>query len=370
MKLILLIMISLNFNQLIPANPNRNLFIIDNEDSVLTVEKIWERNLDNETTTDILLSDNKLFISFSGGLVNCFDLNGNEKWSAELIGNIHNNSVHYKDLFLSATDEGDLYSINANNGEILQVLGIGDAITSSLSLIDLPNQGYTSKGVVFGTSSGNIFCYDIFSFELIWQRTISKNKIVSTPLIINDKIIFIDSHHSLYCVNTKSGVLIWNYLFSERIDSTLTGIPIHIQNKIISLTPRKEIIAIDQLSGKKIWNTKSLLIRTSNALNLFNDEIFFIDEKNNMIFISAKDGKEVSKTGIKDKAIINYLYDQNDQISIIVFSDNSIFRITREKKLENILNMDDQISSIKVLSGNNFIIKTFNGKIIFYKISD
>ena len=85
---------------------------------------------------------------------------------AEVLGSVKNNTVLYKDLFLVATNVGDLYSINSNNGEVVQVIGVGENITTDLSLIDLTNNNYKSKAIVFGTDKGNIFCYDIFSFRV------------------------------------------------------------------------------------------------------------------------------------------------------------------------------------------------------------
>lgn len=339
-------------------------------DSTTKAQIVWEINFENESTTGLIISEGKLFINFTDGLVYCLDMNGKEKWATEMIGNVHNNSLHYKDLFLAATDEGDLYSINANNGEVLQVLGIGEEITSNLSLIDLPAKGYISKAVVFGTSSGNIYCYDIFTFELIWKHNLTKNKILSTPLVLNDKIIFIDSSASVYCINTKSGVLIWNYISSANLDFPVIGIPIHAQDKIISLSSQKEIFALDQLSGKKIWSTKPISLKASTQISLLKDELIFIDEKNNLIFLSIKDGKERFKIEFKEKIISYYVFDNNGDLSLIAFSDNSIYKITSDKKSEWILDMgDDSVSSLKILDEKSFLVKTSNGKITLYKIS-
>jgi outer membrane protein assembly factor BamB len=340
-------------------------------DSTIKAQTVWEINFDDESTTDLVVSEGKLFINFTDGLLYCLDMNGKEKWAAELIGTVHNNSLHYKDLFLAATDEGDLYSINANNGEVLQVIGIGEEITSNLSLIDLPAKGYVNKAVVFGTASGNIYCYDIFTFELIWKHNLTKKKILSTPLVLYDKLIFIDSFYSIFCINAKSGVLIWNYISSANSDLPINRIPIQTQNKIFSLTSKKEIISVDQLSGKKIWSTKPISLKASHQISLLKDELFFIDEKNNLIFLSTKDGKETARIEFKGKIFSNYIFDWNDDLSVIAFSDNSIYRITSDKKPERILDVsEDFVSSLKVLNENSFLVKTSNGKITLYKLSE
>lgn len=337
-------------------------------DSINTLEKIWEINFSDETTTDLLVSDNKIFISFSNGLVYCFDDKGKEKWVTEIIGNINNNSVHYKDLFLAVTDAGDLYSINANNGEILQVLGTGEDITTDLQLIDLPNPGYVSKGVIFGTANGNVYCYDIFSFELIWKGNLSNKKIASTPLVLRDKIVFIDSKFSLFCVNSKSGALIWNYLNSSTEELPVIGFPFISDNMVITLTAQNEILAIDQLSGKKIWITKPITKKPFTGLSFNQKEVFYFDEKGILVFINVKDGKESFKIDSGKKEISNYIFDSNFNLDIIAFSDNSVYKLSGDKKIEPLIRLDDMVTSIKVLSEKNFLIKTLNGTVTFFEI--
>lgn len=339
-------------------------------DSISIVEKIWELNFNDETTTDLLISDNKFFITFTNGLVYCFDFNGKEKWVTEIIGNINHNSVHYKDLFLAVTDVGDLYSINANNGEILQVLGIGENITTDLQLIDLPNPGYVSKGVIFGTETGTVYCYDIFSFELIWKEKISNNKITSSPLVIRDKIVFIDSYSSLFCVNSKSGSLIWNYLNSSATEVAIIGVPFILDKWIITLTAQNEILALDQLSGKRIWISKPLIIRPFTGLSSNQKELFYLDEKGVMVFISPKDGKESFKIDSGKKDFSNYIFDSGYGLHLIAFSDYTIYKLTNDKKL-NLLNIiDDNVTSIKVLSEKSFLIKTLNGIVTFFQLNN
>lgn len=125
-----------------------------------SIQKLREISNNTISSTNILTAPNWFYYASDSGIVYCYDYAGNQKWIAEVLGVIKGNPILYKDLLLIATVEGDLYSINSNNGEILQVVGIGESITSDLSLIEISSSKTKIIGVALGTSEGNVFCYD------------------------------------------------------------------------------------------------------------------------------------------------------------------------------------------------------------------
>jgi len=266
MKLCIEILISLIFLFSINVsayNPINNSKSIDSsfttQDS--SIQKIWEIDNNSLSSTKMLVSSNWIYYTLDSGLVYCDDLAGNNKWTAEVMGMITGNSVLYKDLFLVPTVSGDLYSINSNNGEILQVVGIGEDITSDLSLIEITTANTKNIGVVLGTSEGNVFCYDAFTFEMLWKNNITNSSIISEPLVEDDKIILLNSKSSLYYINSKSGSLIWKYEFSDNENLNQKDYPLCDGKNVFSLSPEGKLFAVDLLLGKKTWsaNTKDLL---------------------------------------------------------------------------------------------------------------
>ncbi|HQJ47460.1 MAG TPA: hypothetical protein PK195_12475, partial [Ignavibacteriaceae bacterium] len=132
-----------------------------------TYKQIIRINYNSTSTTKLNLADNRIYITIDNGLLYLIDFTGKEKFVSEIFGDVKSNPILYRDLFLVATVGGDLYSINSNNGEVIQVAGIGENITSDLNVIDLDK---TIKSVVFGTSKGRILSYDAFTFEIIWNK--------------------------------------------------------------------------------------------------------------------------------------------------------------------------------------------------------
>lgn len=335
-------------------------------DSLL--QKLWEIDRKNNSSTEIILANDKLFSCSDDGSVYCYDMKGKEKWANDLMGSIKNNAVQYKDIFLSATVEGDIYSINSNNGEVIQVLGIGENITTDLSLIDLTNFSYQSKGVVFGTSEGNIFCYDIYTFELIWKLNISKHLLIAKPEVSGDKIIIIDSFASLYCVSAKSGTLIWKYEFKSNENFDFKKLPLCDGKTVFTLTPNHELIAIDLLLGEKIWSTPELKIVNSISFYDGKQNLILLDKQGIIMILSAKDGKEIQKIELKKLDVFSFQYEELDNFKLIGFSDGAVYRIEINKIITELISANNvAITSLKIISDKNFIVSKSNGIITSYK---
>lgn len=335
-----------------------------------TVQKVWEVNNDTTSSSGLVLSDNKIYSTLDDGLIYCYDLNGKEKCVAEVFGDLKNNTVQYKDLLLVSTVAGDLYSINANNGDVVQVMGIGENITTRLQLIDIINAGYKSKAVVFGTESGTIYCYDIFSFELIWKVSPNKYPLVSNPISIDDKIFFKDSVSTIYSVNSKTGLLIWKHDFdkNESGNENQNSFILTEGKDIILLSPLGEVVAIDLLNGKIHWSTKNLEVIPQIQISNDKQRLILLSKKGEIIFLSSKDGKKISQIDLKNENITSFCYDDTDSFSLLSLSDGSVFKIDDKFILHPILNLEKTfINTIKILTDDQFIMSTQDGRILLYK---
>ena len=336
----------------------------------MSLTKVFEKEYYSSSNTLSINSNNRIYTLLNNALLYLNDFKGKELFATELIGRINNNLVLYKDLLLAATVEGDLYSINSNNGEILQVVGIGEQITSDLSVIETANGNTKIIGVVFGTSLGNIFCYNAFTFELLWKKYISKNSIISKPDIANDKIVFINSNSSLYCVNSKTGSLNWKFEFSDNRNSYANNYPISDGKNIFSLSPDGNLVAIDVLLGKKIWS-----INTKGMLNQFyisadKQKLFFLNSSGLMLIYSAKDGKELAKLDFIKSNLFSFIIEENSENIFAGFSDGSFYNIDAKFNYKQLISPTQiPITSINVIRKDEFIIKDINGKITFYKIN-
>jgi len=338
-----------------------------NYDSSIT--KSLDIELKSSSKSKNLISDNRLYTLFDNGLIYLFDFSGKEKFVTELIGRTENNPALYKDLILTATFEGDLYSINSNNGEVLQVVGIGENITSDISLSEIDIQNQKIIGGLLGTINGNIFCYDAFTFEQLWKNDISKAPITSNPLVVNDKVIFINSNSSLYCVNSKSGSIIWKYEFADKQNFPINFSILSDGKNVFSISHDGNLLGIDLLLGKKNWSVNIKDMLDQFYISTDKEKLFLINKEGMMSIFSTKDGKEIGKIDFKKTNLFSFIITEMQDQSLIGFSDGSLNSFN-SKFIERQLISPDQIpiTSINIISKNEFSVKNYFGKITFYKI--
>ena len=110
-------------------------------------------------------------------------------WEFETNGTIYSNPIIEKDLAIAATNEGELFTININTGDLFQVIGIGETITSDIALVDIEYKSMNTKGICFGTAEGNFYCYELYSLELIWWNNGTKKLINSSVISTKGKAI-------------------------------------------------------------------------------------------------------------------------------------------------------------------------------------
>ncbi|HRP91606.1 MAG TPA: PQQ-binding-like beta-propeller repeat protein [Ignavibacteriaceae bacterium] len=356
---------SVSLSELKKSNVTIDEQIIDSK-----LAKSFKLEFNSSSSLKNLAADNRLYTVLDNGLIYLNDFKGKEKFVTELIGTIKTNPVLYKDLILASTFEGDLYSINSNNGEVLQVVGIGENITSDIALTEIEITNSKQIGALLGTVDGNIFCYDAFTFEQLWKNNISKFPIIAAPLVINDKVVFLNSSSSLYCVNSKSGSLIWRYEFSDNQNFSQNNYPLSDGKNVFSISPDGNLLAIDLLLGKKNWSVGLKEILNQFYISPDKQKLFLLDRKGMMSIISAKDGKEIGKIDFKKSELFSFVITELNEETLVGFSDGSVYTFNSKFIPKEIISADQiPITSINVISPKEFVVKNIFGKITFYKIN-
>ncbi|HQF44104.1 MAG TPA: PQQ-binding-like beta-propeller repeat protein, partial [Ignavibacteriaceae bacterium] len=305
--------------------------------------------------------------TIDNGLLYLIDFTGKEKFVSEIFGDVKSNPILYRDLFLVATVGGDLYSINSNNGEVIQVAGIGENITSDLNVIDLDK---TIKSVVFGTSKGRILSYDAFTFEILWDKKLSDKPIISKAVYENDKLIFIDASYSVYCVNAKSGVLIWKYS-QKSSDNPAYNFPILNASKVFTLSPEGNVIALDLLQGKKVWSADIKTDIKKLYINKTKTHIFALNSSGKLFAISTKDGKIDFNIELNKTNIFSFEITESDNDIFIGLSDGSLYRISDNKNVKQIIEPTfSPITGLAKINQDQLVIKNIDGNLSIIKITE
>ncbi|MFZ0452239.1 MAG: PQQ-binding-like beta-propeller repeat protein [Ignavibacteriaceae bacterium] len=330
----------------------------------------WQKDLDKNIPASIETTDNKIFAASEDGYIYCYDLNGNKIWEYNTGETIISKPAAEGDVLLAATLEGDLFSINSNNGNVIQVIGLGEPLTSQLFTVDAENQGSKTKGVVAGTSTGEMFCYDIYTLENIWENNSAKDAVTTLPLYIKNRIIYGSNDGFIYCIDSRSGILNWKWK-DKNSGYSFTGCsPVSNGKYVYISSPGNYIYAIDLLLGTAIWKTKDF--QSWESLGISNDnEKLFIKGLNNFYIASAQTGKLIKEIKIDynvdtspvkpiewDNNIlfgaengIVYLIDQNYNWKKLFFAGTA--------RLNNVNHIKDSIFCVSNIDGN-VVVFTLN----------
>ena len=329
----------------------------------------WQKDFGVTNETGILSSGNKLFTANNNGIITCLNKDGNKIWDYETNSAIKTNLLLYKDLIIAATLEGDLFTINSNNGDLVQVIGTGETILNNIVMIDINYNDLKTKGIIFGTTAGNIYCYELYSLEMIWDSYLTDYKITSLIKANNDKIIFQDSNSKVFCINSSNGLLIWEWQAKVKNINPAFVTDIICDEKSLYLADCDGLVyCVDLLLGTQNWKKK--LLSTGN-LSITTDNKFLITRtsKNEIALISGMNGDVQKKIKLPDetkKNKLNFIKSEKDGI-YLGYESGILYRINNKSKVEKLLFMGDSpLISLNEISDNNFILNNLDGKVIHF----
>jgi outer membrane protein assembly factor BamB len=360
---------------LLPESTEQSVFI-------QTESKLWSARIKKTKRTAPVYSEGKIFSVFDKGLVICINDFGKELWRVETNKRISNPPLLDDELLVVASDDGDILIFDASNGNQRQTIGIGEKISSDISIVDINDHGKLAKAVTAGTTYGNLYCYDLFYLDPIWTEPLntydSNIRVASSIVSSSNKIFFYDNEGTLYCLTSKNGMLIWKIQSSSsgwKIDFKIHGLQkkhdiIVIQNDLYLIDGSGNLFCVDALLGTLKWNLKNI---EANGLIRFDGKASLIlpTTNNKIVFVSAKTGKIISEIELpidtKAESITDLLL-IGDQI-LIGFSDGWVYRIRSKKKIEKFFR--GSLWPIASLTNvdNNCLVTDYDGNFTLLKIS-
>ncbi len=344
--------------------------------------KLWAAGVKKTKRTAPVYSAGKLYSVFDKGLVISLDKSGNENWRIETNKRISCPPLLSNDLLAVASDDGDILTFDANTGNPHQTIGIGEKISSGISLVEIEDQGNLTKAVIVGTIYGNLYCYDLFYLDPIWTEQLSSFgsdiSITSSIVYSNNKIFFYDNEGTLYCLSAKNGMLIWKiqssnggWKTSNKISgSTKTNDIRIIKNDLYFVDDAGNLFCVDALLGTPKWNVKNIF-STGVFVQNGQNEFIFPTKKNKIVFVSTKLGKVTREIGLPDNLKNESITDLmliGDKI-IVGFSDGWVYKIGAKQKVEKFFR-DGSAPIISLIDvDENCLVTDYDGKLTLLKLS-
>jgi outer membrane protein assembly factor BamB len=343
------------------------------------LENDKEENANNKSSTELKSStistvkvDDRLFSATKNGKIFCLDENQKELWNYETNSSIYSSPKVEKDLLVVAANEGDLFTINVNNGNVFQVIGIGETITSEIELVDIEFNGMQTKGICFGTAEGNFYCYELYSLELIWWNNGVKEMINSSIATVKGKVLFQDKKGILYCLSSDNGALLWKWEVKTKIFNALFKSDIIIKDNTIYLIDYDgDLHCIDALLGTKKWSLRKLKASGKIKLNNKKNELILHSGNNKIISVSITTGKVIEEFILPEETkdeIATEIEFINGKL-VVGFTNGDVYQLMAKKVPQKIFwQSDAPIVSINEMNGN-ILVTDYDGNLTLLELS-
>ena len=158
------------------------------------------------------------------------------------------------------------------------------------------NLSWKMSGLNLQNFTGNILLSNIdnnFLKKKIGKNKFSIAKILASPLIFKDYIIFADDTGTIFCIN-KNGKIIWKKNIYKKIYKKIYKIlsfSIHL-NKIYVADNIGFVYAVSLENGQLIW-IKNYGIPFKSNLKIFDNKIFIINQDNRLFCLDMKAGTKI-----------------------------------------------------------------------------
>ncbi|MFH1196014.1 MAG: PQQ-binding-like beta-propeller repeat protein [bacterium] len=347
--------------------------IIDKSEDFQWTNKIFEINFESVLKCKPVIWNNKIFIADSSGLITCIDTSGAEIWNHNIYGTVAHSPAVADGFIAIPTNEGELITLNRENGEQIQSLIFDEPITTDILVFNysgskqlmIPKQSDSKAVVLFATGTGKISCYDLETLEMIWEDNSSK-KIIGYKLIYkNNKVIYSCSDGYLYCVDANAGWLIWKWKMSGDHSK-----PIEIfcsDNEIFLMSSDGILYSIDSQLGSLIWKNSTNKLKEPAGLTNDGRMIVAPGKKDKFYFISESNGKNQKSVELKlkdDRATASLLGIR--ETVLIPTRNGVVYAVDSKYKISSLLKLGEKINSLQYIEKNKFLISTIEGKILLF----
>ena len=209
-----------------------------------------EGHIVNSFEGNVTVGPNGLFYAGSdNGHMYCVDKNGQEVWSLKTNMMIWSSPAFLKNKKLMAFGSLDrhLYLVNYSTGKIIQKINLGSEVKAS--------PVFVGDDLYIGTSGGifHRFSFDGKKLNLDWSFE-ARGEIYSSPLVINDYVVFGSLNGFVYGLNKLNGKKVWDFDTYSSVSSSPVGTK---DGVIIFGAKNGKLYALDSSSGNRIWSFKT-----------------------------------------------------------------------------------------------------------------
>jgi outer membrane protein assembly factor BamB len=229
-------------NAIFAPSGNGTLYSFD-----MSGSKRWEKKLSEHALWTTPVSDGKyIYLATLDHNLYCLDPNfGNIVWSKELDNSMIGSPAVVDGTLYVGTLYGNLYSIDASNGNINWVKPLEGSIWGT--------PGVSENTVYIGTvlgKAGKFYALDAATGAEKWSWD-EEGSIIAGPLIVNEQVIYVTEQGRVQARDTSSGSPKWQDSFEK---NKIFTTPLLVQDTIVIAPMGSQFLMVAyDLNGAKKW---------------------------------------------------------------------------------------------------------------------
>ncbi|HEX2868977.1 MAG TPA: PQQ-binding-like beta-propeller repeat protein [Ignavibacteriales bacterium] len=339
----------------------------------------WQKDLKTTLVSPLVVWNGKIYSASVDGTVSCFSVQGDLLWQLKTGGTIYSRPAVADNVLAVGTMQGDLITIDATNGTVLQTIGVGEPVTSQILAIGYHGDKRLMSGArpdsvfILGTSKGRLLSYDINTLDEIWENSSAQGMIETRPLYYENKLLYGSWDSYLYSIDARSGVMLWKWTGDNNFYySPAACTPVTDGKNVYTVTPDKFTSAVDLLLGKKVWRSNAFPGWESIGISNDKQTLFIKGMTDKFYFVKAAKGKLIKevdmKFGLDTDPVTPIEYDGN----VIFGSKNGIvYQIDKNYNYRPLLFTGTaRTHTVIPLGRGTFAASNMNGRIFVFSIKE
>lgn len=193
--------------------------------------------IEGRILSEMIALDDGIIILCENGSLYRYDLKGKIVWQIETNIRTRCSPSLFDKKIIFGNDDGELLSVNLENGDIITRIKIKGIFSGSASITE--NLAY------FSNYNGFLYCININSLEVLWKFDTGA-RILMTPAFDDTNVIIGNLSGSLFSLNKSNGKLNWQNNYGGLFNAS----PLLTNNRIIIPDLFKAFYIIDKNSGE------------------------------------------------------------------------------------------------------------------------
>jgi outer membrane protein assembly factor BamB len=262
--------------------------------------RLWETDVNLAISGATGVGDGLVVVGTPKGRVVALNKeDGKQAWTATVSSAVTAAPAVHGGVAVVQTADGKLTALSAADGKRLWVY---ERSEPALSLLGTSAPAIVDEYALSGFAGGRIVVLNLRDGRLLWEFAVSqprgRNEVerlvdVDAPLLIVRDMLYAASYRGkIVAMDMRTGRLQWT-----RDVSTYTGLDAGRGH--VYLTDEKgNVLAFDQATGASVWKQDKLRGRNLSAPVYFNGYVVVGDYQGYLHWLSADDGRFVSRTRV------------------------------------------------------------------------